>query len=80
MKTEELKLRNLLSKIFKISPESITDATSPDNVETWDSFNGLMLSAELEKTFNVTFTIDEIITTKNVGDVKNNLRVHGVEI
>lgn len=77
-KNDEKKLLALLGRILKIAPEKITDAMAPENTEEWDSFNGLMIAAELEKTFNIKFSIEEIITTKNVGDIKNNLKKHGI--
>ncbi len=80
MKEAEIKLHKLLADILKIKSEDINDAVSPDNVETWDSFNGLMIAAELEKVFGVNFDIEEIISTKNVGDIKNNLRHHNIDI
>ncbi|KKU51522.1 MAG: hypothetical protein A3H69_02010 [Candidatus Sungbacteria bacterium RIFCSPLOWO2_02_FULL_47_9] len=80
MKDAEVKLRKLLSDILKIAPDTITDDTSPETTESWDSFNGLMIAAELEKTYQVEFTMDEIITTKNVGDIKKNLRNHHIDI
>jgi acyl carrier protein len=80
MEKNREKLVKLLSIILKIPIDSINEKTSPDNTESWDSFNGLMIAAELEKTFNVSFDMEEIITTKNVGDIVNNLRRHSIII
>ncbi len=74
------RLKSLLSKILEIDENSITDETSPANVETWDSFNGLMIASELEREFKVTFTMEEIESAKNVGDIKKSLRKHGVNL
>jgi acyl carrier protein len=80
MKEAEKKLYNLLSKILEIPAKSINDKTAPENVESWDSFNGLMIATELERVFEATFTIDEVISVKNVGDIKKNLRNHKIDI
>lgn len=74
------RLKNLLSKVLGIDPKSITDEISPANVESWDSFNGLVLVSELEKQFKVKFTIDEVTSVKNVGDIKKALQKHGVKL
>jgi acyl carrier protein len=74
------RLLTLLSKILDIPKESITDETSPDNVPSWDSFNGLMMVSELESTFDVKFTMDEITAVKNVKDIKEFLKKHGVKL
>ena len=74
------KLKLILSKVLGINKEGITDETSPDNVETWDSFNALMLVSELESEFNAKFTMDEVISVKCVGDIKKVLKKHGVKL
>ncbi len=76
----ENKLKNILSTVLKVDASTITDESSPDNISTWDSFNGLMLVTELEKGFDVKFTMEEIMLVKNVKDIKESLRVHGVNI
>jgi acyl carrier protein len=72
------KLKQILSKVLEIDETQITDETSPDNVENWDSFNGLMLVSELENGFKVKFTMDEVLAVKNVKDIKYYLKKHGV--
>lgn len=75
MKTVE----EVIAKVLQIDPSGITDASSPNDIENWDSFNGLLLVAELEKTFNISFSFDEIIVVKNVGDIKSALKKHGIQ-
>jgi len=72
------RLKTILSTILDIDEESIRDDTSPENVESWDSFNGLMMVSELEKTFSVHFTIEEINAVKSVKDIRDSLQRHGV--
>ncbi len=72
-------LRKILANILEIDENQITDGTSPENVETWDSFNGLMLISELENEFNVVFTMNETRQIKNVGDIITILSKHGVK-
>jgi acyl carrier protein len=80
MKEAEKKLRDLLAGILKIPPSSINDNTSPENTESWDSFNGLMIATELEKTFKTSFTIKEVISVKKVADIKRTLKKHHIDI
>ena len=74
------RLKAILSKVLEIDKNEITDKTSPDTVETWDSFNGLMLVSELEKEFNVKFTMEEVTSVKCVKDIKDALKKHGVKL
>ena len=74
------RLKQILSKVLEIDEDQITDETSPDNAETWDSFNGLMLVSELENEFNVKFTMNEVISVKCVKDIKETLKKHGISL
>lgn len=74
------RLNTILSKVLGINKNAIADSASPDNVETWDSFNGLLLVSELEKTFRVKFSIDEVTSVKCVKDIKESLKKHGVQL
>lgn len=74
------RLKSLLSKILEIDESKITNETSPANVSTWDSFNGLMIASELEREFNVKFTMEEVTSAKNVKDIKESLKRHGIKL
>lgn len=72
--------KTILSKVLGIAEGEISDATSPATVKTWDSFNGLVIVSELETTYDVSFTIDEVVSVKCVLDIKNCLKKHGVSL
>jgi len=74
------RVKEILAKILEIDENGITDETSPDDVETWDSFNGLMIASELENVFNVKFTMEEVASVKCVKDIKDALIRHGIEL
>ena len=73
-------LYKIIAKVFSISESEINDESGPENIEAWDSFNGLVLVDELENHFNVKFTISEIIDVKNVSDIKRHLKNHNVDL
>ena len=72
-------LYKIIAKVLSISESEINDESGPENIEAWDSFNGLVLVDELENHFNVKFTISEIIDVKNVADIKRHLKNHDVD-
>ena len=74
------KLYNIISKVFSVPVSEINDESSPETIESWDSFNGLILVDELENSFNVKFSISEIIDVKSVKDIKKHLKNHGVDM
>ncbi len=72
------KLYNLIGKVMNIDPSKINDISSPETIPSWDSFNSYVLLDELESEFNTQFTIDEVVETKNVSDIKKHLKIHGI--
>ena len=74
------KLYDIISKVFSVQISEINDESSPETIESWDSFNGLILVDELESNFNIKFSVSEIIDVKNVKDIKSHLNNHGVDL
>lgn len=74
----ESKLKDLLSKILCVSLDEINDVSGPHDIASWDSFNGLLIASELERVFDVKFTMDEIVSVKKVADIKEALKRHNV--
>jgi len=74
------KLYNIISKVFSVPISEINDESGPETIESWDSFNWLILVDELESRFNIKFSVSEIIDVKNVKDVKRHLNNHGVDL
>lgn len=72
------RLKSILIKVLEVEEIQITDDMSPDHVDNWDSFNGLMLVSELESTFGIRFTMQEVISVKTVREIKEALSKHGV--
>jgi len=57
---DRLKLKEVLSAVFEVSVESITDASSSDTIENWDSLRHLNLIIALEEEFNVVIPDEEV--------------------
>jgi len=74
------KLYSIISKVMDVPESEINDQTSPENIESWDSFHGLLLVDELENNFNVKFTIEEIADVQNVGDIKRHIKNHNIDL
>lgn len=54
------KILNIMSDIFQCDPSEISDKTSSDDIDTWDSLNHLNLITAIEEEFDVSFDFDEI--------------------
>ena len=74
---------NLLDIIANVMEEQVTDIydeSTPETIENWDSFRGLVLFEELETKFEVKFTLNELLNIKKIKDIKNILSVRGVSV
>ena len=74
------KLIQIVSEVFNIEKNKIDENTSPETLEQWDSFNFYVLLNEIEKEFNIKFSLEETLEIKNVGDFKKQLEKHGVNL
>jgi acyl carrier protein len=74
------KLYETIAQVMSVPISKIRDDSSPETIENWDSFHGLVLIDELETAFNIKFTLDEVTNTKTVGDIKRNLLNHSVTL
>jgi len=63
-------LFQIVSEVMNISIEKISDISGPDSIPAWDSFNMFVLLAEIEKEFNVNFSLEETLQIKTVGDFR----------
>ena len=70
----------IVARVFSIPISQVNDESSPENIESWDSFNGLILVDELENNFNIKFSISEITDVKTVADIKRHLKNHNVSL
>ena len=74
------KVYSIISKVFSVSESEVNEESGPENIESWDSFNGLVLVDELENHFNIKFTISEITDVKTVADIKRHLKNNNVNL
>lgn len=63
-------LKKLVSTVLNIDYERIDDNLSRDTTEEWDSFKHLMLMSEIEKQFQISFSLQEIEKTRSYRDIQ----------
>ena len=71
-------LFEIVSRVMNIPTAEISESSGPDSIPEWDSFNMFVLLDEIEKEFNVKFSLQETLEIKTVGDFKKKLEKHGV--
>ena len=67
----ELTLRRVVSEVFGITPEEVTDEVSPDTIDDWDSLSHLRLVTALEEAFALKFENAEIMDMTTVGAIRD---------
>ena len=76
----EDRLKEILSKVFLIDKDEVSDDLSRKDVQEWDSMGHLMLITEVESTFGVFINDEDLTKIKTVGDIKEVLRRLGLAI
>ena len=66
-------LFEIISRVMNIPIEKISDSSGPDSIPEWDSFNMFVLLDEIEKEFDVKFSLEETLEIKTVGDFRKRL-------
>jgi acyl carrier protein len=78
MSANEIKLKKVLSDVFKVDAGMVNDDSSVDNIERWDSLNHLNLVLALELEFNVSFSEEQTVEIMSYPLIKIALQEHGV--
>jgi acyl carrier protein len=79
MQFQEKKLKELLAKIFSVDASTITDNTTPDTLEDWDSLRHMNLVVALEEEFGVELSDDQVVEILSYQLIKIVLQEHGIE-
>lgn len=66
-------LTGIFQDVFDDDELELTDATTADDIEDWDSLEQINLVAACEKRFNVKFDMKEIQALKNVGEMVDTI-------
>ena len=68
-------VKNRLTKVFRDVFDDddieLTDDTTADDIEAWDSLEHITLISSVEKEFKMRFTMKEVSGMKNVGEMMN---------
>lgn len=73
-----MRLEDLFAPILGVSPADLSDTSSPDNVDGWDSLMGINLIMGMQETYRVRFSTQEIEQMWSLGDARRVLAGKGV--
>lgn len=63
------KLQEVFRDVFDDDSIVITENTTANDIEDWDSLEHITLIGAVEKTFKMRFKMKEVSTMKNVGEM-----------
>lgn len=63
------KLTDIFKDVFDLDNVVITENTTANDIEEWDSLEHINLINAVEKTFKMRFKMHEVSTMKNVGEM-----------
>jgi acyl carrier protein len=63
------KVKEIFMDVFDDEDLQITESTTSQDIEDWDSLEHINLIVAMEKTFKVKFDITEVALLKNVGEM-----------
>lgn len=62
------KLQDIFRDVFDDESIVLFDDMTSDDVEDWDSLSHINLISDIETKFDITFSTEEILNAKNVGE------------
>lgn len=63
------KLNEIFQDVFDDDSVTVTEKTTADDIEDWDSLTHITLISAVEKAFKMRFKMGEVVTMKNVGEM-----------
>lgn len=63
------RLNSVFQDVFDDDEITVNDATTAADIEDWDSLEHINLVSAVEKEFNIKFTMGQVVTMKNVGEM-----------
>ena len=71
MSRDELfeRLNEVFRDVFDDESITVTDTTTADDIEDWDSLEHINLLAAVEQEFGMKFNMGQVVSMKNVGEM-----------
>ena len=64
-----VRLNEVFQDVFDDESITVTDATTADDIEDWDSLEHINLLAAVEQEFGMKFNMGQVVSMKNVGEM-----------
>lgn len=69
------KVEEIFREELEVDDLVLTDETTADDVEEWDSLSHVQLVAAMEEAFGIEFKSREILSWENIGDLIDSIEI-----
>ena len=80
MSSDTDRINDIICKILLVSEEEAVHGFTKDENEEWDSMTHLVLISEIENTFNIAFSDDEVVEMTSISDIRSTLKKHSINL
>ena len=74
-----MKIEDIVGRVFNVDPRELSELSSHDTVDGWDSMGHLTLILELERRLGVSLSIADALEMVDVATIKATLRRYGID-
>lgn len=75
-----MSVEEVVARVFNLDPSEVTEQSSKDTIEEWDSMGNMSLVTGLEEEFKVSLSIADAMEMTSVQHIKRVLRDYGVSL
>jgi acyl carrier protein len=75
----EAKIKKIMSGILEVPVDSITDATTMETVDTWDSLRHMEIIVALEEAFGIELAAEDLMEMTSLPEITRVLVAKGAK-
>jgi acyl carrier protein len=75
-----MRLYQIIGNILGVDPSTLSDESNASNTDNWDSLRHIEVILGVESAYNVQFTLAEITSLRQLGDIRQLLISKGVNL
>lgn len=75
----EAKIKKIMSGILEVPVDSITDATTMETVDTWDSLRHMEIIVALEEAFGIELAAEDLMEMTSLPEITRVLIAKGAK-
>ncbi|MGO9648125.1 MAG: acyl carrier protein [Terriglobales bacterium] len=80
LRLDQRELMRIFAEVLEVDPSKLSEQSSPDNVQGWDSAKSMEIVITIEEALNLEFSADELAGMSSIGATKAMLMQKGVVI